>query len=56
MARIEHPLSASAALRVHRDLATGVQDPQPPAAELDHHAFANQPPRYAVGVAVEQSA
>ena len=56
MARIEHPLPAPAALRVQRDLATGVQDPQPPTADLDHHARADQAPRHAVGVAVDLDA
>ena len=53
---VEDPLPAPAALRVQRDLAAGVQDPQPAAADLDRHALADQAPRHAVGVAVDLDA
>jgi hypothetical protein len=51
VARIEHPLPATAALRVHRDLTTGVQDPQSPTADLDHHT--PRRPAATAGVAVD---
>jgi hypothetical protein len=41
---------------VHSDLATSVQDPEPATADLDHHTLADQPPRHAVGVAIDLDA